>query len=192
MSVTDDPRWMKWMAQGLKCSCGETHIGPFALHMLVPAGWTGSKDYEPDSAIRMDGDFLSQNLCVREGKYFAIRTRLPIPVQNHREHAMVFTVWASLNKPDFEAYLEASHANSMKQNAQAQARLVNRIGYYGDTFGLMGLAAMQLDGAPYFLTDQVQGAVPNHQLAQDQRQGATLDKMFEIYAAQDHDMRASL
>ncbi|HEX5006221.1 MAG TPA: DUF2199 domain-containing protein, partial [Hyphomonadaceae bacterium] len=102
ISVLEDPRWQTFNTQGFACSCGDRHIGLFPIHIHHPIGWPGPKDYEPDSALRLDGNFLSGNYCVWEGKYFSMRMRLPLQIRGAEPAAFMFTVWASLNRADFE------------------------------------------------------------------------------------------
>ena len=195
MSVSADPRWAKFNGEGLSCACGERHVGLFPLQMIMPAGWEGPKAYAPDEDVRFDGTFLSANYAVLDGKYFALRMRLPLPIRDEREQALLFTVWASLDRPDFEAYVAAAKAGQMKQGARAHARLINRIGGFPDTLGLMGVAAQQTDGPPYILIDlqqQDKELRADHPLGREQRQGIALDRVFEIYAANGHDMRGAL
>ena len=192
MSIASDRRWQSLSAGELPCSCGERHVGLFPIQMLTPAGWTGSRDYLPDEAMTMNGDFLSANFSVREGKYFAARMRLPVPLLGLPTQALMYTVWTALDRPDFEAYFEAVRTGSQKQDARAPARLINRIGGYPDTFGLMGGGFQQTDGGgPYLLLDLRQpDGRDNHPLALEQRQGASLDRILDLYAAQHHEMRA--
>jgi hypothetical protein len=142
----------------------------------------------------MKGDFLSANFCVRDGNYFAARMRLPVPLLGLPGQALMYTVWAALERPDFEAYFDAVRTNAQKQGARALARLINRIAGFPDTFGLMGMAFQQTDGGgPYLLLDPKQpDGRDNHPLAIEQRQGASLDRILELYAGQNHEMRASL
>jgi hypothetical protein len=193
MSVQNDPRWLKLHQQGVRCTCGEVHKGLFALNVLVPLGYTGHQTPVPDDQLKLDRDSLTDNYCVRGGQYFALRVRLPIPLAGAREHALLYTAWVSLNRPDFEGYIGAQRTGQLKAGAMAQARLVNRLAGYDDTFRMMGLAAQQLDGPPYFLVDEAQeAALAKNPLIQEQRQGATLDRILEIYAANNHDMRPGL
>ena len=192
-SVLDDPRWKAFNTQGFACSCGERHIGLFPIHMQHPIGWPGPKDYEPDEALRMDGNFLSSNYCVWDGKYFSIRARLPIQIRGAQPAAFMYTVWASLNRPDFEGYLDAVRNKKLNNMAQAQARLVNRLSGFPDTFKLMGTAFQQEDGGvPLLLVHGRQpDNNPQHPLINEQRQGIGIDRMLELFAAYKHDMRAS-
>ncbi len=193
-SVLDDPRWRTFNAEGFACSCGERHVGLFPIHLQVPAGWPGPKDYAPDEALRLDGNFLSFKFCVWEGKYFAMRMRLPLQIRGAQSAAFMYTVWASLNRPDFEAYLDAQRNNRLRNNARAQARLVNRISGFPDTYNLMGSTFQQEDGgAPLLLIHGPQpDNNPQHPLIQEQRQGIDVNRTLDLFAAYGHDMRANL
>lgn len=190
-SVLDDPRWKAFNSKGFACSCGERHVGLFPIHMHTPIGWPGSKEYGDDANLRMDGDFFSHNLCVWEGKYFAMRMRLPIQIQGAAPAAFMYTVWASLNRADFEGYVEARKTGKLNNQAKAAARLVNRISGYPDTFNLMGVAFQQEDGGPPLLL--VLGQQPdndaNHKLINEQRNGIGVYRMLELFAEYGHDMR---
>jgi len=193
-SVLDDPRWRAFNKKGVACSCGEHHVGLFPIHIHHPIGWPGPKDYEPDDALRFDGNFLSANYCVWEGKYFSMRMRLPIQIRGAEPAAFVFTVWASLNRPDFEGYLDALQNRRLNNKAKAPARLVNRLNGFPDTFKLMGTTFQQEDGGPPLLL--IHGPQPDnnpdHPLIPEQRQGIGIDRMLELFAAYQHDMRADL
>ena len=81
----------------------------------------------------------------------------------------------------------------LKNVARAQARLVNRLSGFPDTFKLMGSAFQQEDGGPPVLLvhGQQPDNNPQHPLINEQRQGIGVDRMFELFAAYQHDMRAS-
>jgi hypothetical protein len=193
-SVLDDPRWTAFNSEGFACSCGERHVGLFPIHMLHPLGWPGPKTYESDDALRLDGDFLSDNYCVWEGKYFSMRMRLPISIHGAQPAAFIYTVWASLNRADFEGYLDAVRNKRLKDTARARALLVNRLSGFPDTFRLMGTAFQQVDGGPPVLL--IHGPQPENNpdnpLIQEQRQGIGVDRMLELFAAYQHDMRANI
>ncbi len=191
--ITTDPRWAKLHGAGVDCPCGQHHVGLVTLSMLKPAGWPGAAEYEPDEALRMDGDFLSPHYSVNEGKYFALRMSLPVRVKGTTGPASMFFVWASVNRPDFEGYVAAKNAGKLDDKARAQARLVNRIAGLPDTFGLMGMAIQQTDGPPLLLLlNDPDGKGKAHPLIDDQRQGIDFDKLLEIYAANGHDFRSNL
>ena len=85
------------------------------------------------------------------GPYFAARMRLPIQIRGAAPAAFMYTVWASLNRPDFEGYLDARANSRLNNAARTQARLVNRISGFPDTNRLMGTAFQQEDGGPPLL-----------------------------------------
>jgi hypothetical protein len=188
-----DPRWRALNESGLACSCGERHVGLFPVNLSHPIGFPRNGDYEPDEALRMDGDFLSANYSVWQGKFFAMRMRLPLRIREADPWAFMFTVWASLNREDFEAYLDAKKRGTLKNNAYAQARLVNRLEVYPDTVRLLGSAFQQEDGGPPLLI--IHGPQPDnqadHPLISDQKEGVTFDKALELFAAYGHEMRQS-
>ena len=80
-NTADDPRWLEFNRAGFECSCGQRHVGLFPINMLVPVGWTGGRDYAPDDALDLTGNFLSENFCVWQGQYYAMRMRLPLQIQ---------------------------------------------------------------------------------------------------------------
>lgn len=190
-SVLDDPRWRKFNEQGFACSCGETHVGLFPIHMHYPLGWPGPKEYEPDEALRMDGDFLSGSYNVRDGQYFSLRMRLPFQMRGAAPAAFMYTVWASVSRPHFEGYVEARKNNQLNNSARVPAMLVNRISGFPDTFKLMGTAFQQEDGgSPLLLIHGIQDeAFGDHPLLHEQRNGISLDRALQLFAEYGHDMR---
>lgn len=194
INVQDDPRWQAFTSQGLQCSCGEKHVGLFPINMLVPAGWQGPKDYEPDDAVRSDGTFLSENYCVFEGKAFAIRMRLPIRMRGAAPAAFTYTVWGAVNKVQFESYVAARKANALQNGLQSHATLCNRIGGYEDTFNLTGVCIQQTDGFPPLLL--IAGPQPynkpDHKLIADQKNGIDFDQALAMFAEYGHDMRIAV
>jgi hypothetical protein len=190
--ASNDPRWVKFNGPGLKCSCGETHVGLIALSMLRPAGFPATVAVEPNVALRTDGNFISNDYCVWEGKFFAIRMAMPMMIQGVPPPALLLSVWASVDEPSFKAYIAAVNGATLNPNAQAQARLINRIGGFPDTFGILGVAFQQPHEAPVFLALNGSDGKPSaNPIINEQRNGITLDRLFEIYAANNHDMRPS-
>jgi hypothetical protein len=191
LAVETDPRWRRLHGDGVPCSCGERHLGLFALSFLRPPGWQGSPTPEPAGALRMDGDFLSEDLCVIQGRYFAMRMSLPLPVRGAPPPAAMLSVWAAVERPSFD-HLRSARPTGMPSESDPQdpARLLTRIGGYPDTSGLMGRAFAQPDGPPLLVLERAQ---PNgfgvHPLITEHREGITLDRLFEVYAAQNHAMR---
>lgn len=193
-SVLTDPRWSAFNTQGFACACGERHVGLFPIHLHHPLGWQGKDEYEADTAIRLDGDFLSANFCIIGGKVFAMRVRLPLQMRGAAPAAFMFTAWASLDRLDFEAFVEAYRTGKLDPNARARARLVNRVGGFPDSFNLMGSAFQQVDGGPpVLIVHGIQAGANNaHPMLAEQRDGIGVDRMLELFAAYSHDMRGGI
>lgn len=191
--VASDPRWIRFNAEEIPCSCGQSHKGLFPINMLTPLGWPHATDYASDDNVPLEGNFLSPNFCVWDGKWFSIRVRVPLQMRGASPWSFTYTAWAALNRPDFEGYVMAVRSKSLKDGARAQARLVNRIGGYPDTFSLMGTAFQTEDGAPPVLL--VHGEQPDnrpdHPLITEQRDGIDFDRALDLFAAYGHDMRPS-
>ncbi|MEZ5937118.1 MAG: DUF2199 domain-containing protein [Hyphomonadaceae bacterium] len=196
-SPQNDPRWAALFGEGLACSCGERHVGLLDLTFITPSGWSGSTEYEPNEALRYDGDFLSPEYCVREGKYFGIRALLPLPVKDLSPPAAVLAVWASVDRADFEQLVADPRPERTDPPRNFPARLVSRIGGYPEMIGLMGHAFPQVDAPPLLVLSAPPPGAPTppgamvHPLITEHRKGATLDRLFEVYAANGHDMRGS-
>lgn len=193
-SVLADPRWSAFITQGFACSCGERHVGLFPIHLHHPIGWQGKDEYESDEPLRMDGDFLSGNFCVVQGKFFAMRVRLPLRMRGAEPAAFMFTAWASMDRDDFESFHAAYRANRLSPDAKARGRLVNRVGGFPDSYNLMGSVFQDEDRGPPVLIVHGLQAGPNnaHPLLREQREGIGVDRMLELYAAYGHDMRGGI
>lgn len=88
-----------------RCSCcGEWHRGLMDMAARSPDPWPDEQTYEPNSALRFDGNFLSEDFCVLEGEHFFIRSVLEIPV-----HGLAvpwgFGCWSTLSRANFEKYV---------------------------------------------------------------------------------------
>ena len=193
-NVSEDPRWQAFNQDGFACSCGERHVGLFPVNMLIPAVWDGPKDYAPDEEVQLDGTFISSNYCVWQGQNFAMRMRMPLQMSGAAPAAFMYTVWAAVERPSLEAYLAARQQGALNNETRFQARLINRIAGHHDTSNLMGVAFQQEDGWPPLLLltgQQPYANRPDHPILSEQRHGIGLDRALELFAAYDHDMRAS-
>lgn len=86
-------------------TCGVEHGWPFDLAAAKPDPWPHAEEYEPNAALRMDGDFLSEDFCILGGKYFLIRCVLPIPVIGV-EDDFGFGCWSTLSRENFDKYVD--------------------------------------------------------------------------------------
>lgn len=71
----------EWRCAG----CDQLHVGMMALASFAPDPWPHEEVREPNAAIRLDGDFLSEDFCVLDGAHFMIRAVLEIPVHGVAE-----------------------------------------------------------------------------------------------------------
>ena len=194
VSVLDDPRWTAFNRTGFACSCGDTHLGLVPINMLIPLGWSGPTEYQPDEALTLDGDFLSTHYCVSEGRSFALRVRLPLQMLGAAPAAFVYSAWATVSRADFEAYVAAKNAGTLDDTRYVIARLGNRLAGHHDTSNLMGAAFEQTDGGPpvmLLVGPQPYTNRPDHPLIAEQRDGIDLDRALELLAIFGHDMRAA-
>src|SRR5579871_1306427 len=132
MSLGTDPRWIKLTSLGVACSCGQPHQGVFAIIKTAPAGWAKAHVYEPNKALRTQGDFLSEDFCVIDGAFFAIRCTLDIPLKESSQF-LRFGVWAALSKQDFADYLRAFDRYEGK-DGKAYGRLMVKLDGYPNTY----------------------------------------------------------
>lgn len=87
-----------------QCSCcGEWHEGLMDLAAGAPDHWPHEQAYEPNSALRTDGDFLSEDFCVLEGRHFFVRSVLVVPIQAS-ERGWGFGAWTTLSRENFDRY----------------------------------------------------------------------------------------
>jgi hypothetical protein len=71
-----------------------------------PDPWPHGAEYEPNAALRMDGDFLSEDFCVLDGEHFMVRSILEFPIQG-LDQSWSFGCWTSLSKENFDKYVES-------------------------------------------------------------------------------------
>lgn len=81
--------------------CGEIHQGMMDLAAFAPDPWPHDLIQEPNSAVRLDGDFLSEDFCVIGGSHFFVRAALRIPVHGLSD-ALGFGCWSTLSRTSFE------------------------------------------------------------------------------------------
>ena len=184
MSLEADPRW-RMLREGVPCACGQTHKGVEDLQFFWPDPWPHGAKIEDNKALtaaRLDGDFLSPDFCVMEGKFYAIRAVLELPVGLSK---LVFVTWSALPKIEFVSYFNAASRVQAPGQGRAAGHLLNNIPGYGKTYGMNTV----LEAPGRGLRPKLFTVDESHQLTQEQRQGITLDRMFELYSLHGHTMR---
>lgn len=122
MSAAEKLSSGKW-----KCTnCDEWHSWPFDLAAFAPDPWTGNEAYEDNSAIRFDGNFLSEDFCILDGKYFMVRAILPIPVTGVSGE-FAFGCWTTLSEENFDKYIDGFDSGEFADNGPWFGWLMNRL-----------------------------------------------------------------
>jgi hypothetical protein len=187
MSLEADARWRMLREGVAPCSCGRSHKGVEDLEIYWPDPWPHGAKIEDNRALtadRLDGDFLSSDYCIMEGKYYAIRVSLELPLQNSNSK-LALIVWSALPKNEFVSYFNAANQGRAPGEGRAAGHLLNNIPGYEKTYGLHTVA----EAPGRFLRPKLFTIDESHPLTQDQRQGITLDRTLEMYALFGHTMR---
>jgi hypothetical protein len=151
------------------------------LAAFAPDPWPGSEEREPNSAIRLEGDFLSEDFCVMGGRYFFVRSVLEIPVDGVAEK-FGFGCWSTLSRENFEKYLAAFDDGDFSDWGPWGGWLSNRLADYIGTDPEAVWVYPQRDRQrPTLLVQN-----PGHPLAIDQQHGITPERMLEILAHYGH------
>jgi hypothetical protein len=106
--------------------CSVEHGWPFDLAASVPDPWPRGEEYEHNGALRMDGDFLSEDFCVLDGQYFMIRCVLTIPVVGLPDN-FGFGCWSTLSRENFEKYIDDFDRGSDAETELWGGWLCNRL-----------------------------------------------------------------
>lgn len=163
-------------------ACAEDHGWPFDLAARAPDPWPHGEDYEPNGALRTDGDFLSEDFCVLDGKHFMIRCVLTIPVQGVEE-VFGFGCWSTLSSENFAKYLGGFDSGEYPEEALWTGWLVNRLENF--TAGTDPVAMwVQPRGNRQRPLLWVQD--DEHPLAVAQEQGITAERVLEIFRHYGH------
>jgi hypothetical protein len=148
---------------------------------FAPDPWQGGENYEDNAALRLDGDFLSEDFCVMGGKYFFVRCVLDIPVHGLAQK-FGFGCWGTLSRDNFDRYLEAFDTGNYANSGPWSSWLCNQLFEYIGTDPEACWMHPQLDRQRPVLLIQNQ----THPLGYDQREGISPEKVLEIYRHYGH------
>lgn len=155
--------------------CGETHTGLMAIAAFAPDPWAGESRYEPNSALRRDGDFLSTDFCVLDGTNFLVRGVLEIPVHGLAEK-FSFGCWSTLSRANFDKYVEGFDDGAYPDFGPWTGWLCNQLESY------IGAEpeAVNVYPQPHRQRPTLRIMNPEHQLAIDQGEGISIERLTEI------------
>jgi len=165
----------KWRCR----SCDLDHEGMFDLGTPAPWHWDGPAEPEPNAALRMHGDFLSDDLCVVDGRDFFVRGLLEIPVRGMAE-TFSFGCWSSLSRAHFEFYVENFDGIELDEP-------------WTGWFASWPAPFPSSVNEPCWVEPQPSRARPliwleneDHPLAIAQQNGISVERLLEIYRANGH------
>jgi hypothetical protein len=153
----------------------------FDLAPNAPDPWGGNPEHSPNSALVLDGDFLSDDFCVIEGRYFMVRCVIEIPVRELNRN-FGFGCWGSLSRTNFEAYVEHFDDSNLQGTGPWSSWLCNRFCDYIGTEPEACWMFPQLGRQRPVLKLQND----DHPLSRDQREGITAEKVLEFYRHYGH------
>lgn len=163
-------------------SCDAEHGWPFDLGARKPDPWPHGDVDEPNGALRLDGDFLSEDFCVMDGRHFMIRGVLPIPVVGLEDN-FGFGCWSTLSRANFEKYVDAFDRGDAGADEPWSGWLMNQLAdFIEDTqpIGLWVQPRAERQRPLLWVQDD------DHPLAIAQEQGISADRMLEIFRFYGH------
>ncbi len=196
-NAEEDPRWQQLMNAGLRCSsCGQRHRGLMDLAIDHPGLWPAERlaEREPNSAVQgrtdIRGDVLTPDFCVIDGSDYFVRCvlRLPIlgvgPGVGPPGQSFSYGVWSSLSAANFQLYVDSFDSPRQGELGPWFGWFSNSLKGYPETTSLKCQVHPQNDGQRPFLALEP----TEHPLAVEQREGVTLDRLFDIFALNGHDL----
>lgn len=162
--------------------CGLEHREMFALACMAPDSWRGSHDWKPNHALRMEGDFLSEDFCVQHGEHFYVRCSLEIPIHGVAEK-FSFGVWSTLSRTNFDIYLDAFDDGVYADMGPWFGWLSNDLGVFGSTLNRKCRVHPQLNRQ----RPVISLIDADHPLAIAQDEGITPERAMELYAWYGHE-----
>ena len=165
----------------LCAACGTSHVGLFALACFAPDAWTGAEDYVPNHALRLDGDFLSEDFCVLRGEHFFVRASFEIPIHGMGEK-FSFGVWATLSRDNFDIYLDAFDDGIYSDMGPWFGWFSNDLKVFGSTINLKARVHPQLERQ----RPAVSLIDADHPMAIAQGDGISPERALELYAFYGH------
>ena len=162
--------------------CGELHHGVMDLAAKAPDPWPHARDHEPNSALRRDGDFLSQDFCVLGGEDFFVRAVMEITVHG-LDRTWAWGCWTSLSRANFDSYVERFDSGMAAGTGPWFGWLANSLRIYSEDPKPIAVDVLPRQGGQrprLFVHDE------NHSLARAQREGISPDDLLVLLRAYGH------
>ncbi len=189
MRLADDPRWQQLNSRDRVCPCcGQRHGGLFALATGKPDIWTGDPaDAQPNTAIWDSGHVLTEDFCIVDAQYFFVRGVAHLPIIGGDGEDFGLGVWSSLSKDNFKRYVADFGEPELTETGPWFGWFSNSLFGYPETLNLQCAVTPRAGGTrpAIVVTDD------DHPLAREQREGISLDRILELYAANGHDLGLS-
>ncbi len=161
-------------------TCGEWHEGMPSFGAEAPLYYYTIPDNERAARCHLTSD-----ICIVDEEFFFIRGCIEIPV-NGAEEPFVWGVWVSLSHASFTEY--AAHFD-----ATERSHLGPYFGWLSATFLVYpDLQSLDVNIKTYVhprndgIRPYIELERTGHLLAIEQRNGITVDRLAEIYAAYQH------
>jgi len=185
-----DRRWERLQNRLWTChSCGETHRGVFDIAYDKPSIWLDSGTRASNSDLSsFSTNFLSDDFCIVEREHYFVRCVLELAISHTKGGLFVFGVWSSLSEANFAVYVNSFSRNDQSVLGPWFGWFSNRLPGDPDTLNLKCQVHPRNDRRRPFIELEP----TDHPLACDQRNGISIDRLIEIYAACGHDLREAL
>jgi hypothetical protein len=142
---------------------------PFAYHVPAPQPWSPELAGEPDTE-------LDDELCIIRGEQFFVRARIQLPVTGGDE-PFEWGVWVSLSEDDFKRMVDVWDIEGREAEPPYAGALATELPLY--PLSTLALAA-HIRTRPVGERPLVVLEPSSHQLAREQRDGITLERVQEI------------
>ena len=162
-------------------NCDVEHEGMFDIASLAPDHWGKAEELEPNSALRLDGDFLSEDFCVIGGEHFFVRCVFDIPVHGMPEK-FGYGVWSTLSRENFDRYVEGFDDGKYSDMGPWWGWFGNSLKGFLETINQGCWVHPQLGRQrPVISLDD-----EDHELAIAQQDGVSPERLLELYAEYGH------
>lgn len=158
--------------------CGQVHQGMPALDAAAPLSYYAVLNDEREARCQLDSD-----ACIIDGPLYFVRGCLEIPV--HGESGpFSWGVWVSLSEQSFGEWVECYESEKRSHIGPFFGWLNAALKPYPDTVNLKTRVHLR-DG---FIRPFIELEPTDHPLAVEQREGISVERVAQLYAAVVYDV----